>query len=340
MKKNVFALSFFTFLAVAGFFYLFSELLSKYKAEELEKLTIEKTRAAVNISLYPLNKAIENSDDIALLINIESLSRFENISSCFILDRNNTVIIHNNPAEWNSERKSAVYDTAVNYDAQLVQQTPDADHLLFSAPAAKDYTLCCIVSIRSAKEAAKNWKIRYYTIAAAAALAISFIVYFLAKLFIALPFARTKKSLQQASLQQASAENIQSGKYNEITDLFLKENEKNSRIIKALEENKINLTAIIEHLAGARSAGLQAFIILDSDDNIVYAFDGTKILKDGFKTGQNIMEAASMPELIKIIAEMKDKKAEVDETIGELTVKISSVINAESKISASIIKIR
>lgn len=334
MKKNVFALSFFTFLVIAAFFYLFSELLSRYKAEDLEKLSVEKTRAAVNVSIPSINKAIESSDDIAMLVNIETLSRLENISSCFILNRNNNVIIHNNPAEWNSERKSPAYDRAVNYDAQLVQQTPDPDHLLFSAPIANDYTLCCIVSIQKAKENAKNWKIRYYTIAATSAFAISFLVYFMAKLLIVLPFRKTKKALEEAS-----ADSIKNGKYNEITDLFLKENEKNSQIIKALEENKTDLLAIVRHLAVSYTSGLKAFIILDSDDNIVYAFDSSgKILKEGFKSGQNIVEAASMPELVKAVSEMKDKQREISETLGEMSLKINPVIN-EDKILAATIKI-
>ena len=304
MKKNIFALSFVVFLVIAAVFYFLTGLLSKYKAEDLERLTVEKSRAAVRVSIPSINKSIENSDDIGLLINIESLARFENISSCFILDRDNNVIIHNNTNEWNTVRKGEIYDKAIRHNAELLQLTPDKDHMLFSAPLAKNNTLCCIFSTQKASETANAWKIRYFTVAAAAALLISVILYFLAKLFILIPFKKTKKALEDMS-----SGSIKNAKYNEITDIFMKENDKTSAAMKALRENRESLAGIINYFSqiAFKERKHEAFIVLDSHNNIVFSGDKTgTILKKDHSAGSNIIEAAANHEIIELVAKANE----------------------------------
>jgi len=322
MKKNVIALSFIVFIVVCGVFYGLTELLSRYKTRDLEDAVTEKAKTAVHMALPSINKSIENSDDIGLLLNIETLAKIENINSCFVLDRNNKVIIHNNTNEWNQERKSENYDRAINYNGELLQTTPDPDHLLFSAPLAKDYTLCCIISTQNASDTARYWKIKYFTVAGAAAVLITLLLYLFAKLLIVFPFNRTKKALERES-----AENMKKGKYDEITDIFLKENEKAGQLVKSLEADKESLSKIVEYYAGGSAEGLSLFMILDSVNNIIYASDKTgKILKPEFAKGSNILEAAANAGILKIVEKANETpQTEIEAELSELEIKAVSI---------------
>ncbi|MCL2484897.1 MAG: hypothetical protein FWF00_07175 [Endomicrobia bacterium] len=309
MKKNIIVLTFFAFLAVGGIFYFLTGLLSNNKESDLENLTVEKARAVVNFNIGTINKAIEESDDLALLHAIESIAKVENISSCFILDKNNKVIIHNNTNDWNSVKKDSTYDRAINYDGELTQIMTDGNSMLFSSHLVKDYTLCCVFSIQKAQDDSRFWRIKYFTIAAGTLFLITAIFYFLAKLFIVWPFARMKKSLEKHT-----AEEIKKDAYNEITDIFATERDKYGKTIKTLQTDNESLAKIIEYsyMSGEQ---YQAFIILNASDNIVFAYDKTeKFLKKGFETGKHIVESSLNPKIIEIVntaAENPGKETEL-----------------------------
>jgi hypothetical protein len=334
MKKNIIALNLVFFLILAGLFYLLALQLAKYKSADLQHLTIEKARSAVNVSLSSIDRALKNSDDIALLTYIESIAKLENVTSAFILDNNNTVIIHNNTNEWNSIRKDEIYDMAINYNGELLQLSHDRDHILFSAPLYGSNTLCCIFSTQKASENAGYWKIKYMTAAAAAAIGLIIILYLLSKLFILLPFNRTKKRLELSSV-----ENIKDGKYDEITDLFATESEKLTRKIKALQEDKSSLTKIIGYYSGMSAKNYSLFVILDSSNNIVYFYDTTeKFLKKDIREGINILEASELTEILKIISDANDNPGkELSCDINGISVTTVS-IPENGKVSATIIK--
>lgn len=303
MKKNIIALSFFALLIMSGCFYLLAMGASKYKEEDLINLVIEKTRSALYSNTDRINKSIESSDDIALLANIENLAKLENIKSCFILDKNNTVIIHNNTNEWNTKRSSDEYTKALSSNGELIQKTPDNEHLLLSVPLSKNNTLFAIISLQKAFETAKYWKIKYFTIGAVAVILLTILFYFLAKLFILLPFNRTKRLLEKSSLEK-----IKSEKYDEITDIFVTENEKSLKMIESLENDKESLSKIIEYYVDLTSDQYSAFIILNSLSNIIYAYDKTgKILKKGFSHGNHILESLAEPSILKIINKSMEK---------------------------------
>ncbi len=179
MKKNVVFLSFFSLIIICGIFYPLTEFLSKDKAKDLEIVAVEKAKSALKVIVPFFNKALENSDDINLLINIGSVAKIENITTCFILDKNGKVIVQNNINEWNTERTSRIYNRVIEQKVQSLQQTSNKDFLLFSEPLTNDCTLFCIFSIKEVKEASRNWKIKYYTAASSTVLLIIIILYFL-----------------------------------------------------------------------------------------------------------------------------------------------------------------
>lgn len=335
MKKNIILLNFVFLLVIGGVFYFSAYRLSKLKASDLEHLAIEKARSAVKVSVPSINRAIKNSDDISVLTNVESISKLENVSSAFILDGDNTVIIHNNTNEWNSKREGDIYDRALKYKGELLQLSYDKDHILFSVPVDKGYVLCCIFSTLQASEKAEYWKIKYFTVAAALCAVLIIILYFLSKLFIALPFERTKKKIEKGAIEASKGE-----KYDEIADMFATENEKARQKIKALQQDKNSLTKIIEYYLGRELRNYKLLIILDSSNGIVYSYDNTdKFLKKDFSENGNILEAALLPEIIDMVSKSYEiPGTEVNGFIGEDTV-TALALGEKDKIFATIIKI-
>jgi hypothetical protein len=337
MKKNIIFLSFFSLIIICGIFYPLTEFLSKNKAKDLEIIAVEKAKSALKVIVPSFNKALENSDDINLLINIESVAKIENITTCFILDKNGKIIIHNNISEWNTERTNRIYNRAIEQKVQSLQQTPNKDFLLFSEPLISDCTLFCIFSIKEVKETSRNWKIKYYTAASFTVLFIIIILYFLSKLFILLPFNRIKKSLEN----DKASENIKENKYDKITDIFIAEKEKITKKIEILEEDRESLSKIIEYSQESSIKGSSAFIILNSLSRVMYAYDNTgTILKKDFEKGKYILEISENPNLVKIISKANENPGKKINESFENDVITAVSISFDGKIEGTIIKIK
>ncbi|OEG71666.1 hypothetical protein ATZ36_13565 [Candidatus Endomicrobiellum trichonymphae] len=333
MKKNIIFLSFFSLVIICGIFYPLIEFLSKDKAKDLEIMAAEKAKSALKVIVPSFNKALENSDDINLLINIESVAKIENITTCFILDKNGKVVIHNNIRE----RTTMIYNRAIEQKAQSLQQALNKDFLLFSEPLISDCTLFCIFSVKKAKEISRNWKIKYYTAASSTALFIVIILYFLSKLFILLPFNRIKKSLEN----DKSGENIKENKYDEITDIFIAEKEKITKKIEILEEDRESLSKIIEYSQESSIKDGSAFIILNPLSRVIYAYDNTgTILKKDFEKGKHILEISENSNLVKIISKANENPGkEINESFESYAITAVS-ISSDGKIAGTIIKIK
>ncbi|MDR3125439.1 MAG: hypothetical protein LBU10_06225 [Endomicrobium sp.] len=298
MKKNIIFLSFFLLIILCGIFYTLTNFLSKNKAKELEFLETEKVKAQITALVPYFNKALENSDDINLITNIENLAKLENITSCFILDSKQKVFIHNNTSQWNTEKISRIYNTAITQKMYTLQKTTSPEILLISQPLALNYTLCCTMSIKKALEKAKYWQIKYYTIMTSITILTIVAFYFLAKLIILLPFNRTKKYLQRQYLKDHNDDN-----YNDITDIFIKQKDKEAQKIQSLMQENKSLSKIIEHLNDHNKDKNLALIILDSFKQIVYAYDETKIfLKENFTLNKHIFESSSNTTIINMVS--------------------------------------
>ncbi|OEG70766.1 hypothetical protein ATZ36_17490 [Candidatus Endomicrobiellum trichonymphae] len=337
MKKNIIFLSFFLLIIICGIFYPLIEFISKDKAKDLEIMAVEKAKSALKVIVPSFNKALENSDDINLLINIESVAKIENITTCFILDKNGKVIIHSNISKWNTERTSRTYNRTIEQKTQSLQQTPNKDFLLFSEPLIGDCTLFCIFSVKKAKEISRNWKIKYYTAASSAALLVVIILYFLSKLFIVLPFNKIKKSLEN----NKSDENIKENKYDGITNIFMAEKEKITKKIEILKEDRESLSKIIEYSQETSIKDSSAFIILNSLNRVVYAYDNTgTILKKDFKKGGHILEISENQDLVKTISKANENPGKkINESFESYMISAVS-ISADGKTAGTIIKIK
>jgi hypothetical protein len=298
VKKNIIFLSFFLLIILSGFSYLLTISLSKDKARELEFLVTERVKAQISALLPYFNKSLETSNDINLIINIENLSKLQNISSCFVLDSKNKVLIHNNTSQWNMGKNSHIYIIATTHKTYTVQKTNNPEILLISHPLALNHTLCCTVSLKKTLENAKYWQIKYFTISTITTILILLLFYFLAKLIILLPFNRIKKSLESQYLK-----NHTDNDYNEITDIFIKQKDKESQKIQTLLQENQSLNKIIEYIQDESKDNSSTLIILNSFKQIVYAYDLTKIfLKENFSVNKHIFESTSNITLINIVS--------------------------------------
>jgi len=337
MKKNITLLSFFSLILICGIFYPMIKFFSKDKAKDLEILAVEKAKSAIKVIIPSFNKALENSDDINLLMNIESVAKIKNITVCFILNKEGKVIIHNNTSEWNTERNSEIYNKAIKKRTEFLQQTSDKNILLFSQPLINNCTLFCMFSIQKAKETAKYWEIKYYTVFSFSALIIAIILHFLSKLFILIPFNKTKKALEHKSV-----EDIKKGKYNEIADIFVIEREKTARKIELLEGDRENLTDIIEYLQKDFSKDSLAFIILNSLNKVVYARDNTGniLKKNNTERDRHILEISENSNFINIVTKANENPGkEITESFENYVITALSInaCNTSNKIVGTIV---
>ncbi|GHT60243.1 hypothetical protein AGMMS50222_05040 [Endomicrobiia bacterium] len=311
-------------------------MLSKNKSKDLEALTVEKAKSAVEALIPHFNKAILNSDDISLFMAIDNIGKIENITSCYILDKSGKMLIPSDANKWNTEKNTIIYNNATKNKTGFLQQTSKKETLLLSESLAENHTLFCMISIQKASENARYWKIKYYTIASFVAVFIIIVFYFLSRLLILMPFIRIKKSLEDKSY-----ENTDTGDRNEITDIFDLQRDKIAKKIQILKDENESLSKIIEYLQHASVKDSLAFIILNSLNEIVYAYDNTKdILKDNFEKGSHLLEITKAHDLIQIVEEANEnQEKEIKKFIRNCIITAFS-ISEKGKVVGTIIKVQ
>jgi hypothetical protein len=95
-------------------------------------------------------------------------------------------------------------------------------------------------------------------------------------------------------------EEEKNNKYTELTNLFLKENEKKSKLISSLELTKQNLNELLKYCLYEYTSikNTAVYIVLNSSNNIIFAADKTgTILKDKNVSELNIADAVLIPEI-------------------------------------------
>jgi len=316
MKKNIIALTISALLILCAVFFLLVKLSITDKKDSLVTLANSNAKTAVLKLLPQINKALENSDDIELIDITGNIVQTDNISLSFITDQTGKILVSSNLTGQTDSSQAA---------------TRDGD-IIYSIPAAKGATLHYAVSLKITEELMRKWQIRYYTIAALAVLLIIFIFYVLAKFFILRPYNRIKKTLEDKSAAD--------GNYNELTDIVESGNKKSEDIIKNLTENNTSLADAAEFLTGTKNENSQAFIILNSKNDIITAFDKTgKFLKEGVSKGSNILEAAKNKVIFDILNSTQENPNHEADAVFEDFIVTSFAVEKDKQISATIIKI-
>ncbi|MDR3243140.1 MAG: hypothetical protein LBT79_00145 [Elusimicrobiota bacterium] len=329
MKKSVFILSFLVFILSGVFLYFAVEFLSKDKENDIINLNIEKAKTSIYASVSQINKSIDNSDEMGLLISSQLLSKTENISSVYITDKAGGQIIPNNAANLNGEYDEAEQN-AKNSQTDLVQKTQEKNIVLISVPLSQGYTLFCLLSTQSSVKYAHRSKIVYYVGAGVFDLLIFILMYILSKIFIIFPFNRKTKALQKAKDDIKSMDKSVSDKE--------MENKKNSDIASSLQKENKNLTAIINYFSKEALKEQAVFIILDSDNNIICAFDKTsKILREDFQAGDNISKSVLSEDFLKAVKKSNSQlHSNIEYEVDSISLSIISIAYQET-LSAVII---
>lgn len=94
------------------------------------------------MSVRPLARALAIRDDLALVAQIETITRIDDIETAYILDSSGTVIVHSLTAEWG--RSFTDHLSRSGMGRQRVQRSPSG--FLFSVPLNADATLFITVS--------------------------------------------------------------------------------------------------------------------------------------------------------------------------------------------------
>lgn len=325
-------------LAMCGVFYPVVEFLSEQKLGDLEKADILNAKTAVRVCIPSINKSLEQFDDIDLLSYISSIARVDNISSCTILDRSGNIELNSKGAVAanGADLKSKIYVNALNSNEEILQKIPsNSNHLLFSVPLTNNNFMFCILSVERAKEMAKYWKIKYYVIAIFTTMILAFALYFIAKFTILIPFDKTKKDLERLPLNE-----IKSGKYNSLVDVFVYKSAKEREHLILTQENNESLKKIVLKLQVDLSKEYDIFVILDFLNNVVFAKDfKSMFLKESYYAGSDhIFEIAKSCDFVKLIAKANEQKLElIQESINNYFFAVTSIVE-NNKLYGTLIK--
>ena len=313
----------FVFIAIAFFFY-------GQRQKDFKDSSLRYAQNTAVFSAASINEALNASDDIKLFSILEALSKSENIAASFIAGPDAKIIMHSDISLVSKSLSEPVYKEALSKNEPLLQKTGNS--FLFSVPLAHSAVL--FVQILPQDSLLGNWKTAYLLFAILLSLAFAAGLFFALKKMILLPFEKTKSDIQSGSI---NAQNAQVG--DEISDILIKERKKSQKSLNLLKANEDSLTALIEHFCNSQKDKSQAIIVLNSLNNIVFAYDGTaKILKSGFNVGQNILEAAAHPELLSLISKSNDKPGkEIEAEIAGFRV-LAFSLSKGGEVLAAIIK--
>ena len=330
MKNNI---KIIIIASLTAFLIVFCAIAFTFYGQRQKDFKDSSLRHAKNIALFSaasINEALNASDDIKLFSILETLSKSENIAASFIADSDAKIIMHGDISLVSKSLSEAIYKEGLLKNEPLLQKMGKA--FLFSVPLSQSAVL--FVQIVPQDGLLSNWKTAYLLFAILLALAFAAGLFLALKKLILLPFEKTKSDIQSGSI---NAQNAQGG--DEISDILIKERRKSQKSLNLLKANEASLTALIEHFCDIQKDKSQAIIVLNSLNNIVFAYDETaKILKSGFNAGQNILEAAAHPELLSLISKSNDKPGkEIEAEIAGIRV-LAFSLSKGGDVLAAIVK--
>jgi hypothetical protein len=151
-----------------------------------------------------------------------------------------------------------------------------------------------------------------------------------------MPFNRIKKSLENKFHGNANG-----ASRNEITDIFDLERDKIASQMQILKDENESLSKIIEYLQYISVKDSLAFIILNSLNEVVYAYDNTKdILKDNFKKGSHLLEITKTHDLIQIVEEARENQEKEIKKFIKNYIVVAISISQKDKVVGTVIKVQ
>ena len=243
-----------------------------------------------------IKTSFSKSDDIGLLYSVNKLSKFKNITESFILNKDLTVVIHNDSSKWNKKYSEPIYQNAVSAKSGIVTPLPNSAGFLYSIQIDDANTLCVISSAQNILAGLNGWKIKLYAFSFVLSLIFSFCIYYMSKILFLLPFNKTKKAL---SMKDKMPKTI----YSQLIDMVMVDVNNLSSDLNVASDNS-NLTKqllayVAENYISVKS---DVFAVLDSNAKIVYCLDKNSFLFKDKNLNTHIFNAINNAVIIKNIS--------------------------------------
>ncbi|MDR0485999.1 MAG: hypothetical protein LBH29_04660 [Elusimicrobiota bacterium] len=347
MKKNIVFTIMLIFAANLSFFGFLCGKFLEYKNNAAIQASISNVKSAISVLLPHLSVAINDLDDIALINGVQSLTKIQSVSSSFILNNKGKTIISDGINQINKTEEEQIYQNALKKGAENLQKTETPFVYALSYPLRSGYFLFCIISN---KEIQNQNNLKYYLAALAVAFFMSIILSFILNFLLFSPFGKSlnyiKGYISGGFLQAEKRGDRESGAAksvllhsfiakarNLLSFDFKKENRNIYELFLTFQESKLKQLDLIENrdktlfyallrYFEAEADTVGAFIVLDSLNNIVFAFDKTKkVLKEDFKRGNNIVESILDIKALEFIGAFFQNCAVLEENINGLKIK-------------------
>ncbi|MHB9156204.1 MAG: hypothetical protein ACYC5N_11055 [Endomicrobiales bacterium] len=332
-----------TLSAVLAYFYLYQYLPAERKLHR--EALYARAKAAFDVSLRPLERALGTSDDLALLSQVENIMKIDDVRAAYILDRGGRVLTHNSTSEWNKTYTDPVSRNAVKAQTLLLQRGGEDKEYVFSAPLGSSATLCLGLSSRKIDEAVSlASRTALYSalivMVLAAALFLFFLYYGIGGRFRKMKDLLQSHALGGGTLPDGGADELGelSRLINEV--LIKSEAERTAATSRAGEAGR-KLSRVLAELTKSVDGGA---VVLDSENRILCANIKAKDFlfpHEQEPAGKHVLEVVRYPELISLLqkAALNPGKMHQGNFDGVPIRAISSTWDASGGISGTIILI-
>ncbi len=332
MKRNIIFLSLIFFLITAGFSYFIIELLYNNNLKESKNTLKDYSVAFIDSAAPEIKAAFSKSDDIGLLYSISKLSKFKNITESFILNKDLTVVIHNDSSKWNLKYSQPVYQNAVSAKSAMLSVLPDSAGFLYSIPIDNSNVLCAVISYQTVETGLNAWKIKLYVFAFVLCLILFMFIYYVSKILFLVPFNKTKKAL---SMKDKAQKNI----YSELIDMVMVDVNNLSSDLSAASDTSILAKQLLAYVAkNYVSVKSDVFAVLDCGAKTVYCFDEEGLLFKDKTKNTHVFNAVNNAGIIKHISAVLEKLEKVSFDADNLKIEINPVKNGDGILTGIIIE--
>ncbi len=334
MKKNIFFVVFLLLILLSAGLYFITEYIYKDRLTTNIKSLKENSISIIETISPEIKAAFLKADDIALLYNIEKISKLNNISDAFIINKNMEILIHNDSTKWNKKFDEQIYQNAVETSNKLIQNVSNYK-FLYSLPINDNSTLCVNISFDKILSDYNSFKIKLYIIFGVLVLLILFLTSKMLNFFFLRPFNKAKQYL---AMNETKKKTI----YWELIDMARKDIVTDSSQITDEQLDKENIKELFNFASeNIFKQENDVLAILDTSTKLLYCKDKDKTLFEEQKLNTHIVNATTNVEMIKNVSEIVEKATkaqEIELSILNLNVKIIPVNNQKNIFIGIIIK--
>ena len=334
MKKNIFFVVFFMLILLSAGLYFITEYIYKDRVNANINSLKETSLSVIEMISPEIKASFLKADDIALLYNIEKISKLNNISDAFIINNDMEILIHNDSTKWNKKFDEQIYQKAVETKNKLIQNISDYK-FLYSLPINESSTLCVNISLDKIINDYNSFRIKLYIIFGILVILILFLLSKMLKFFFLRPFNKAKQYL---AMNETKKKTI----YWELIDMARKDMITESSQITDEQLDKENIKELFNFASeNIFKQENDVLAILDTSTKLLYCKDKEKNIFEEQKLNTHIVNATTNVEIIKNVSEIVEKAAkaqEIELSMLNLNIKIIPVNNRKNIFIGIIIK--